>query len=75
MDRNWMMAMVAMADRKPMLPKRRLTTTTTTLYAYVDGDGTLKQAGQEILIEKTGMTATATFPQSRTKLSNFGTTS
>ena len=27
---------------------RRLDITTTTLYAYVNGDGTLKQAGQKI---------------------------
>lgn len=30
---------------------RRLDITTTTLYAYVNGDGSLKQAGQKILIK------------------------
>lgn len=45
--------MMAMADPKANAidVARRLGITTTTLYAYVNGDGTLKQAGQKILIE------------------------
>ncbi|MCY0916335.1 recombinase family protein [Massilia sp. H27-R4] len=48
-----MMAMAAMADPKANAVEvaRRLDITTTTLYAYVNGDGTLKQAGQKILIK------------------------
>lgn len=52
MDRaTVMMAMTAMADPKANAAEvaRRLNITTTTLYAYVNGDGTLKQAGQKIL--------------------------
>jgi transposase-like protein len=47
------MAMAAMADPQANAVEvaRRLNITTTTLYAYVNGDGTLKQAGQEILIK------------------------
>ena len=47
------MAMAAMVDPKANAidVARRLGITTTTLYAYVNGDGTLKQAGQKILIE------------------------
>jgi hypothetical protein len=42
-----------MADPKANAAEvaRRLNITTTTLYAYLNGDGTLKQAGQEIVIE------------------------
>ena len=45
------MAMAAMADPKANAAEvaRRLDMTTTTLYAYVNGDGTLKQAGQALL--------------------------
>ncbi|MBL8497565.1 MAG: recombinase family protein, partial [Nitrosomonas sp.] len=52
MDRSTvMMAMAAMADPKANAAEvaRRLNITTTTLYAYVNGDGTLKQAGQALL--------------------------
>ena len=43
-----------MADPKANAAEvaRRLNITTITLYAYVNGDGTSKQAGQEIVIEK-----------------------
>ena len=54
MDRaTVMMAMAAMADPKANAIEvaRRLDITTTTLYSYVNGDGTLKQAGQKILIK------------------------
>ncbi|HYY69277.1 MAG TPA: recombinase family protein [Terriglobales bacterium] len=45
------MAMVALADpqAKPSEVARRLGITTTTLYAYVNGDGTVKAAGQRLL--------------------------
>jgi DNA invertase Pin-like site-specific DNA recombinase len=45
------MAMSAMADPKSNASEvaRRLGMTTTTLYDYVDGDGSLKQAGQDLL--------------------------
>jgi DNA invertase Pin-like site-specific DNA recombinase len=45
------MAMAAMADPKANASDvaRRLNITTTTLYAYVNGDGTLKQAGQRLI--------------------------
>ena len=48
-----MMAMAAMADPKTNAVEvaHRLSITTTTLYAYVNGDGTLKQSGQKILIK------------------------
>lgn len=52
MDRaTVMMAMAAMADQKANAIEvaRRLGVTTTTLYAYVNGDGTLKQAGTQIM--------------------------
>lgn len=52
MDRaTVMMAMAAMADPKANASDvaRRLNITTTTLYAYVNGDGTLKQAGQRLI--------------------------
>jgi transposase-like protein len=51
MDRaTLMMAMTAMADPKANAAEvaRRLGITTTTLYAYVNGDGTVKQAGQAL---------------------------
>ena len=52
MDRaTLMMAMSAMADRKAVAAEvaERLGLTTTTLYAYVNGDGTPKAAGQAVL--------------------------
>jgi DNA invertase Pin-like site-specific DNA recombinase len=46
-----MMAMTAMADptAKAAEVARRLGITTTTLYTYVNGDGTLKEAGKRIV--------------------------
>ena len=52
MDRSTlMMAMAAMADRKAVAADvaMRLGLTTTTLYVYVNGDGTPKAAGQALL--------------------------
>lgn len=52
MDRGTlMMAMAAMADPKAVAADiaKRLGITTTTLYAYVNGDGTVKAAGQAVL--------------------------
>jgi len=52
MDRTTLtMAMTAMTDPKANASEvaRRLGITTTTLYFYVNGDGSLKQAGQELL--------------------------
>jgi len=52
MDRSTlMMAMAAMADRKAVASDvaTRLGLTTTTLYVYVNGDGTPKAAGQALL--------------------------
>jgi DNA invertase Pin-like site-specific DNA recombinase len=48
-----MMAMGAMADPKASAIEitHRLGITTTTLYAYVNGDGILKETGEKILIE------------------------
>jgi DNA invertase Pin-like site-specific DNA recombinase len=45
------MAIAALADpqAKPSEVARRLGITTTTLYAYVNGDGTVKAAGQRLL--------------------------
>jgi hypothetical protein len=45
------MAMAAMADSvsSPKEVARRLGITTTTLYTYVNGDGSLKAAGQRTL--------------------------
>jgi len=45
------MAMMAMADSKANAVEiaRRLGITTTTLYAYVNGDGSLKEAGNKIM--------------------------
>jgi transposase-like protein len=45
------MAMAAMADPQSKASEvaRRLGVTTTTLYAYVNGDGSLKQTGQVVL--------------------------
>ena len=46
-----MMAMAAMADHKAVAAEvaKRLNLTTTTLYTYVNGDGTPKAAGQAVL--------------------------
>ena len=52
MDRaTLVMAMTAMADPKANAAEvaRRLGITTTTLYAYVNGDGSVKAAGQAVL--------------------------
>jgi DNA invertase Pin-like site-specific DNA recombinase len=52
MDRaTLMMAMSAMADRKAVAAAvaKRLNLTTTTLYTYVNGDGTVKAVGQAVL--------------------------
>lgn len=45
------MAMTAMADQQSVAADvaKRLGITTTTLYAYVNGDGSLKEAGQALL--------------------------
>ncbi len=49
------MAMAAMADpgSKPKEVARRLDITTATLYAYVNGDGSLKEPGQRLLDQET----------------------
>ena len=52
MDRKTLrMAMTAMADRevRPADLARRLGITTTTLYTYVNGDGTVKEPGHRLL--------------------------
>lgn len=52
MDKHTLkMAMTAMADTKSVASDvaKRLGITTTTLYMYVNGDGTLKEAGTKIL--------------------------
>lgn len=52
MDRATLtMAMAAMADHKAVAADvaRRLGMTTTTLYTYVNGDGSLKAPGQALL--------------------------
>ena len=52
MDRpTLLMAMSALADRTAVAAKvaAKLGLTTTTLYAYVNGDGTPKAAGQAVL--------------------------
>ena len=45
------MAMNAMEDNKSVAMEvaRRLGITTTTLYAYINGDGSLKEAGTKLL--------------------------
>ena len=47
------MAMSAMENTKSVAMEvaRRLGITTTTLYAYINGDGTLKEAGTKLLKE------------------------
>ena len=55
MDRSTLiMAMNAMVDPKVNATQvaQRLGITTTTLYAYVNGDGSVKQAGKSILMQK-----------------------
>ncbi len=49
------MAMTAMADPRssPKEVARRLDITTATLYAYVNGDGSLKEPGQRLLNQET----------------------
>ena len=45
------MAMAAMRDRNSVAHEvaKRLNVTTTTLYTYVNGDGSLKEAGSRLL--------------------------
>ena len=45
------LAMHAMADRDTIVQDlvKRLGITTTTLYMYVNGDGTVKESGQKLL--------------------------
>ena len=45
------MAMAAMSDPKSVAAEvaKRLNLTTTTLYCYVNGDGTVKEPGQKVL--------------------------
>ena len=57
-----MMAMAAMADRKAVAAE--VAVTTTTLYAYVNGDGTPKAAGQAVL-DGTHRPGTATRARTR----------
>ncbi len=60
MDRATLqMAMAAMSDRTAVAAEvaRRLGITTTTLYVYVNGDGSLKAAGQALLDGKVKPTA------------------
>ena len=67
MDRaTLMMAMSAMSDRKAVAADvaKRLNLTTTTLYTYVNGDGTPKAAGQAVL-DGTHRTGTAAKARSR----------
>ena len=50
------MAMAAMDDPQTQASEvaHRLGITTTTLYAYVNGDGTVKETGQRLLDEVAG---------------------
>ncbi len=62
MDRATLqMAMAAMSDRAAVAAEvaRRLGITTTTLYVYVNGDGSAKAAGQALLDGRTSQTAVA----------------
>lgn len=62
MDRaTLMMAMAALRDHKAVAAKvaRRLGVTTTTLYTYVNGDGTPKAAGQALIDGMIGAGAAA----------------
>lgn len=47
------MAMAAMSDRNSVAHEvaKRLNITTTTLYTYINGDGSLKEAGSKLLIQ------------------------
>jgi DNA invertase Pin-like site-specific DNA recombinase len=68
MDRaTLMMAMSALSDRKAVAAEvaKRLNLTTTTLYAYVNGDGTPKAAGQALL---DGNHCSVTAAKARSKL-------
>lgn len=49
------MAMAAMSDRNSVAHQvaKRLNITTTTLYTYVNGDGSLKEAGSKLLPQPT----------------------
>ena len=49
------MAMAAMSDRNSVAHEvaKRLNVTTTTLYTYVNGDGSLKEAGSKLLQQST----------------------
>ncbi len=49
------MAMAAMSDRNSVAHEvaKRLSITTTTLYTYVNGDGSLKEAGSKLLHQST----------------------
>ena len=49
------MAMAAMSDRNSVAHEvaKRLNVTTTTLYTYVNGDGSLKEAGSKLLHQST----------------------
>ncbi|NQY01325.1 MAG: transposon DNA-invertase, partial [Flavobacteriaceae bacterium] len=52
MDKSTLrMAMAAMSDPKSVASEiaKRLNLTTTTLYCYVNGDGTVKEPGQQVL--------------------------
>lgn len=53
------MAMAAMSDRNSVAHEvaKRLNITTTTLYAYVNGDGSLKEAGTKLLNQSKRETA------------------
>ncbi len=53
------MAMAAMSDRNSVAHEvaKRLNITTTTLYAYVNGDGSLKEAGTKLLTQSKRETA------------------
>lgn len=51
------MAMSAMSDQKAVAKQvaKRLGITTTTLYMYVNGDGSAKEAGQKLINESLGI--------------------
>ena len=72
-----MMAMSAMADRKAVAAEvaKRLNLTTTTLYTYVNGDGTLKAAGQAVLdgTHRPGKARSRPLPASRHSNATAGT--
>ena len=77
MDRSTLkMAMTAMADNKAVAADiaRRLGLTTTTLYVYVNGDGTLKAAGQALLDDGTHRGAVAETASSQPRSFDTGGT-